>query len=72
MRSLKSADLANGEINKVPMSAMDGLESRGLVSSAWRGPTATSRGSFPEFGNIRLTAVGLRAARNIQGLRADL
>ena len=74
---LKNADLESGEINNVPMSTMYGLEERKLVSSYWRMANSHSRqttsgGTFPNYSLVKLTAAGLRAARTIQGLRADL
>jgi hypothetical protein len=72
---LCAADLEAGQINDVPMSTMYGFESRGLISSDWRKAAAplvqtTQGGSFPVFGRVRLTADGIRAARDIQLLRA--
>lgn len=74
---LKNANLESGEINNVPMSTMYGLEQRKLVSSDWRKANSHSRqttsgGTFPIFSFVKLTAAGLRAARTIQGRRADL
>ena len=75
---LKSADLKAGEINEVPMGTMYGLESRGLVSDAWRraGQTGaiqvTGGGSFPWYRHVKLTIAGIRAARTIQGFKASL
>ena len=68
---LKAADIAAGEIHDVPMSTMYGLESREIVPSDWRrgrGGVSTGGGTFPAFRRVKLTAVSLRAARNIQGL----
>jgi hypothetical protein len=74
---LKNADLATGEINDVPMSTMYGLEERKLVTADWRKAMShsfqtTAGGTFPSYSRVKLTAEGLRAARTIQGLRADL
>lgn len=72
---LKAADLEAGEIHSVPMGTMYGLESRGLVTSEWRMARShaiqtTCGGTFPRYRLVKLTAAGLTAARNIQGLPA--
>jgi hypothetical protein len=73
---LNKADLERGEINDVPMGTMYGLERRELITSEWRMGRSRPRevtggGDFPRFFEVKLTASGLRAARSIQGLRAD-
>ncbi len=73
---LKQADLTRGEINDVPMGTMYGLERRELITSEWRKARTkvrciTGGGSFPWFSGVPLTVTGLRAARSVQGLRAD-
>jgi hypothetical protein len=68
---LKAADLQLGEINNVPMRTMDGLQSRALVTGAYR-RTSTSGGRFPRYGHVKLTPAGIRAARTIQGYKMSL
>jgi len=70
---LKDADLARGEISNVPLGTAYGLHSRQLITRDWLKGTAqtTAGGSFPVLHGLKLTAAGLRAARTIQGLRAD-
>ncbi len=75
---LKNADLTVGEINNVPMRTMDGLEDRKLVTNAWRHPaigngivTTTAGGTFPMFSKVKLTSLGIDAARAVQGLRTE-
>lgn len=70
---LKKADLASGEINKVPMSTLCGLEDRKLVTSEWRRGAsqiikATAGGTFPTYSRVKLTDAGLHEARKIQGI----
>ncbi|WP_457353342.1 hypothetical protein [Roseateles sp. P5_D6] len=74
---LEHADLETFELNDVAMSTMYALEARELVSSDWRrglGPVSqtTAGGSFPRYSRVKLTEVGVRAARSLQGLRCDL
>jgi len=73
---LKGADLTRVEIGGVAMSTMYGLKNRELISSDWRKASSKLRqvtrgGDFPRFFKVKLTASGLRAARTVQGLRAD-
>ena len=71
---LKAADLDTGKLSQVPMSTMYGLDERGLISSDWRkgstgGVSQTSSGGmFPMYRGAKLTTVGIRAARGVQGL----
>jgi len=76
---LEKADLEHSVINDVPMGTMYGLEARGLITSRWRTvggpnpPIQCSGGrSFPWFDRVKLTAAGIRAARDIQGRRTDV
>lgn len=74
---LANADLDSGQLNNVSMGTMYGFEARGLVSSDWRRRMSpviqtTCGGMFPRYSHVTLTTVGLRAARSVQGLRADL
>ena len=68
---LSEADLSLSQVSGVPMSTAYALESRGLITSAWRQGrtgTSTSGGRFPEYNNVPLTVAGVQAARTIQGL----
>lgn len=72
---LEKADIERGEISDVPMSTMYGLETRKLISADWRkGKASQTTGgrAFPSFNRVKLTAAGVRAARSIQGLSANI
>ena len=73
---LENADLECGELNDVPLSTAYAMEDRKLIVPTWRkaGHTkgqSSESGRFPHYFGVRLTAEGLRAARELRGLATD-